>query len=203
MVEDFILDVKLLAESCGFGSEEKENQIRDRIALGAADLKARERIYELENPSLDEIERILISREQMAKHTFRIETTERVSAIERIGRRWSDDRVDWRRSRDSGRREVYPSRDRQSRFNYRQRNRSYSRDRSRGGVVCSFCNMKGHIRRNCFERKKSQQSIRFLDDSTENVSPSFDFKRSKNPDPTDSDDELQCLSIKVSEDQSG
>lgn len=76
MVEDFILDVKLLAEGCGFTAE-KDTQIRNRIALACSDLKARERIYELENPTLAEVERILIAREQAVKQSLRVETTER------------------------------------------------------------------------------------------------------------------------------
>lgn len=206
LAEDFILDVKLLAESCGFGAM-KDSIIRDRLVLGAYDKKTRERLLEEEEPSLVETERILIAREQMARSSLRMEqTSDRVSAIERSttrDRRDDHTRRNW--DHRNGRREVYPhsSRRGQDRYNYRSRSRSRSAHRwktnNNNNVMCSYCKIRGHVRKNCFKLQRSRESIRFVEDenSTEQSS-AFDFKRLGPPNPTsDSEEDLDCMSIEA------
>ncbi|XP_062542952.1 uncharacterized protein LOC134210728 isoform X2 [Armigeres subalbatus] len=204
--EDFILDVKLLAESCGFGVM-KDSIIRDRLVLGAYDIKVRERLLEEEEPSLEETERIIVKREQMQHRSLKMEQTgERVSAIERSrGCDRSDDNIKRNRDRSddyvskinernndhtnrnwdyrSGRRESYPYNNRrdQDRYNYRSRSRSRSGQRWKSSnnknVMCSYS-----------------------EDSPAKTSPSpvFDFKRVGPPNNiSDSEDDLDCMSITV------
>lgn len=202
--EDFILDVKLLAENCGFGAL-KNDIIRDRLVFGAYDKKVRERLIEEEEPSLEETERILIAREQLARSTQKIEQpTERISAIERLGPRSRKDQ--W-----NGRREVHPRAEsnqyrRDESRDYRSRSRSDSRPRSRKGynrVLCSFCKKRGHVRKNCFilererERQRQRQSVRFVN-NVSNVTEEekgYDFKRTDRSFGNESDEDLVCMSI--------
>ncbi|XP_062542951.1 uncharacterized protein LOC134210728 isoform X1 [Armigeres subalbatus] len=228
--EDFILDVKLLAESCGFGVM-KDSIIRDRLVLGAYDIKVRERLLEEEEPSLEETERIIVKREQMQHRSLKMEQTgERVSAIERSrGCDRSDDNIKRNRDRSddyvskinernndhtnrnwdyrSGRRESYPYNNRrdQDRYNYRSRSRSRSGQRWKSSnnknVMCSYCKIRGHVRKNCFKLQRSRQAVRFVaEDSPAKTSPSpvFDFKRVGPPNNiSDSEDDLDCMSITV------
>ncbi|XP_055590687.1 uncharacterized protein LOC129742769 [Uranotaenia lowii] len=195
-VEDFILDVKLLAESCMFGLV-KSSLIRDRLVFGAADRKAFEKLFEMEDPSLEDVERILIAREHSLKNAMRVESQSdlRVNVIDRLGPKHNP-----RRSAEffNGRRERFPNRGRYDQDRYTFRNRSRSRSRGernvRGGVLCSYCNIRGHTRRNCYERQRSHQSIRFMEDSTESVAANSNFKRVVK-DSSNSEDDLECMSI--------
>lgn len=190
--EDFILDVKLLAENCGFGVM-KDAIIRDRLVFGAYDPKVRERLIEEEEPTLAETERILITREQLEKQKQRREqSSERVSAIERLGPRRS------RRDDYNGRnrwREAYPrAQRRDDRGYYRSRSRSASRTDWRN-VLCSYCKLRGHVRKNCIKLQRSRQSVRFVDDSLEEQPKGYDFKR--NDRNKDSDEDLECMSVGI------
>ncbi|XP_058814709.1 uncharacterized protein LOC131678515 [Topomyia yanbarensis] len=200
-VEDFIIDVKLLAENCGFGTM-KDAMARDRLVLGAYDIKVRERLMEEEEPTLEEVERILISRERLARRAMLLEqTNERVSAIERLGVRRDDQFDSEQRNarRDEFLQRQHGSDERERRYQRYDRSRSGSRPRwnswnKNKAMVCSFCNVRGHIKKNCFKRQRSQQSVRFLDESTEEQEVA-NFKRMHVSQPSESDDDLECMSI--------
>ncbi|XP_062700870.1 uncharacterized protein LOC134285020 [Aedes albopictus] len=205
LAEDFILDVKLLAENCGFGVM-RDSIIRDRLVLGAYDKKVRERLLEEGEPSLEETERILIAREQMARSSLRMEQTgDRVSAIERPSvHNHRDDYSSRTWDHRNGRREVYPHRSRrdQDRYSYPSRSRSRSGQRWRSSnaksVLCSYCKIRGHVRKNCFKLQRSRQSIRFVGDDVSTKESGFDFKRLGQPNNiSDSEEDLDCMSITV------
>lgn len=188
--EDFILDVKLLAENCGFGVMKNEI-IRDRLVFGAYDRKVRERLIEEEEPSLEETERILITREQLTKSTQKLEQpTERVSAIERLGPRSRRDQH-WKNERQ----ELHPNafRNDQYRNSYRSRSRSNSQQRWKN-VLCSYCKQRGHVRKMCFKLQRSRQSVRFVNNVAEEEK-GYNFKRQDCSVVSDSDEDLVCMSI--------
>ena len=193
--EDFILDVKLLAENCGFGAM-KDTIIRDRLVFGAYDKKVRERLMEEEEPSLADTERILVTREQLEKQKLRVEhASERVSAIERLGP-IPNRREDYNYR--SSRREVYPRTQRNDdRQHFRNRSRSGSRSNWKN-VLCSYCKARGHVRKQCFKLQRSRQSVRFVNDSMEEntmADKGYDFKRRYKPLDSDTDGELECMSV--------
>lgn len=137
--EDFILKVKLQAESCEFGAF-KETAIRDKLVMGVFDKQIQQRLIEEEDLTLSKAEKLIINRESAGVRS-RMMNSNNLTVVAKV---------------EDNKRTVYSSdrsrsKERRSR-NSRNYNSSYSRSRSRSSPTprksyyCKFCNKKGHTK---------------------------------------------------------
>lgn len=156
--ENFVLAVKLLAESCNF-REFKDEAVRDRLILGLRDKKLQRKILMEDEITVDAVEKLIITHEEAGERTKEIVDPNDAGAIlsvkHRLGQK--QDNYRGRRSEQRGR---FRSR---SRSADRSGSRSRSRDRSnafyRAGrerewsghtnAICNYCNRVGHIKKYC------------------------------------------------------
>lgn len=191
--EDFILKVKLQAESCEFGAF-KETAIRDRLVMGVLDKQVQQRLLEEEDLTLAKVEKIIVNRECAGVRT-RMMNSNNFTVVAKVG---------------DSRREVYRSRRSRSKerwnkpYKSRSRSRSHSRSSSRSSPTprksyfCSFCSKKGHTKKYCFElKKKKKLRVKFVDTPQTTPGSSSDyFKRFKRElKDNESDSEENCMKI--------
>lgn len=135
--EDFILRVKLQAESCEFGAF-KETAIRDKLVMGVQDKQIQQRLIEEEDLTLAKAEKLIVNRESAGVRT-RMMNGNNLTVVAKI---------------DDNKRKIYSSsrsrsKERRSRNN-RNFSNSHSRSRSRSSPTprksfyCNYCNKKGH-----------------------------------------------------------
>lgn len=193
-----MLDVKHLAEHCGFG-EFKDRAIRDVLVIGINDRKLQKRLFDEDDLSVAKAEKMIVNQELSLDRTqfLRTDDNRRSNVVARLGRK--PDRVQ-----------------RRSNFRNRSRSRSRSFSRNRSGnryddrsnasgreFLCSYCKKKGHIRKYCYKLRnnsprKPKSSVKFVDSPKPKLSePSTSglFKRLKEDMQTDSEDESPCLLI--------
>ncbi|XP_029712145.2 uncharacterized protein LOC109425766 isoform X2 [Aedes albopictus] len=174
--ENFILAVKLLAESCDFGAF-RDSAIRDQLVFGVYNRELQKRLLNEEDLNVRSAERIIKGFEMANSNTqyFHSEPGENHGVVNSVKYRLGDrqsraDRHDRSRSRSMDR-PYY--RNQGSRSNYRQdyrryegRSRSGHRSSSRGryaNFVCHFCKKRGHIQKNCYRYLDSQKSsVKFV-----------------------------------------
>ncbi|XP_062550143.1 uncharacterized protein K02A2.6-like [Armigeres subalbatus] len=203
--ENFVLAVRLLAESCNF-KEFKDEAIRDRLILGLRDKKLQRKILTEDEITVEALERLIINDEEASQRTREIidhnETANVMSVKYRLGQRYEDKF----NSRSEQRDKRFRSRSRsQERFG------SHSRSNERNGTsatrvrtdwnghrnaVCNHCKRVGHIRKNCwFLNKNSVKAVK--QDSSEEIAPFDKFNRIRLNESSDESD-INCMMIKNS-----
>ncbi|XP_062698512.1 uncharacterized protein LOC109427057 [Aedes albopictus] len=200
--ENFLLDVKLLAETCDFG-EFRDSAIRDQLVYGVYDKNLQQRLLDEENLTLKVAERILKTKEVAANSSQAINRTSEVHSVkERLG--WKGDRIETRgyrervgaeRGRERNRHErSYDNRRLQKSYtNYRSRSRSQTKGRY-SNFICHYCNIRGHIQKNCYKflnksKNATGNPVKFLEAENEDNLHDY-FKRLRKD--YDSDADSDC-----------
>lgn len=209
--ENFILAVKLLAESCEFGAF-RDSAIRDQLVFGVYNRELQKRLLNEEGLDVRSAERIIKGFEMANSNTqyFHSESGEnQVNSVRyRLGARQPRvDKDDRTRSRSRDRAYI---RNQDSRNNYRRyegRSRSDHRSSSRGiyaNFVCQFCKRRGHIQKNCYRYIDSQKnSVKFVkeerpekdEQSTGDVHDYFKRLRVEYDSDTEEEGDYPCLMI--------
>lgn len=165
--EDFVLAVKQLAELCDFG-DFKDRAIRDALVIGTYDRQLQKRLFDEDDLTAAKAEKMIVNQELSSDRSRFVNRDEerRVSVVARLGRR--DDRSSGQAFRD--RRRSF-SRDRSHYSRSRSGDRRNENDPERV-FKCSFCHKAGHTRKFCFRLKrksprlsprKSRSSVKFID----------------------------------------
>ncbi|XP_062707172.1 uncharacterized protein LOC134287930 [Aedes albopictus] len=180
--ENFLLDVKLLAEACDFG-EFRDSAIRDQLVYGVYDKGLQQRLLDEENLTLKTAERILKAKEITANSSQAINRNGAVNSVkQRLG--WTESRDNRKvyedRTGERGRRERSRFDDRHSQYShggYRSRSRSQTKGRY-ANFVCHYCKMRGHIQKNCYKFINEQKRpVKFVDEAASVENPHEYFKR--------------------------
>lgn len=200
--ENFVLAVRLLAESCNF-KEFKDEAIRDRLIFGLRNKKLQRKILLEDEIAVEALEKMIINDEEASQRTREIvdpnDTGAVLSVKHRLGQR-SDDYV--------GRRSA--QRGRQFRSGSRSQDRSASRSRSRDrhnvpargrsdwnghkNAVCNYCKRVGHIRKNCWFLSNSSVKLVKQEDDSASVPPFDKFNRVRISESSDESD-INCMKI--------
>ncbi|XP_058445461.1 uncharacterized protein LOC131436298 [Malaya genurostris] len=189
-LEDFVLSVKLQAEFCSFGTFKIE-AIRDRIVGGVREKALQQRLLNEDNLSLEAAEKILTTWEMASSNAKTLNNTSKVehfdtqfgfpnNSIQGKGGNALDKliaTVELARKQNSGRMPI------KSRLGFRPYRQDYDRNGGSYGDahsakwrknqygqrssyedrVCSYCGVKGHLRRKCFKLKNNQRdSVKFI-----------------------------------------
>ncbi|XP_055604884.1 uncharacterized protein K02A2.6-like [Uranotaenia lowii] len=208
--ENFVLAVKLMAESCNF-RDFKDEAIRDRLIIGLANKDLQFKLLLEDDIGLNTLENKIINNERalgqaklIGEHTST--NADVLSIKHRLGRKEYFDSE----RKFQNKNEMHPR---------RFRSRSFSRDRGSGrrnfhydrranrnqastyhndwnfhsSAVCNNCRERGHIRRNCPHFKNP--SVKFVENVDKIQDQSIDkFDRLKLNDNSD-DSEVECLMI--------
>ncbi|XP_062708590.1 uncharacterized protein LOC134289597 [Aedes albopictus] len=192
--ENFLLDVKLLAETCDFG-EFRDSAIRDQLVYGVYDKDLQQKLLDEEKLTLKIAERILKTKEVAAKSSQAINRSSGVHSVsvrQRLG--WKDS-TDNRRvygGRDGERKGRERSRydDRRSTYHhgsYRSRSRSQTKGRY-SNFICHYCNARGHIQKNCYKFLNQQKhAVQFVGETSSVEDPHEYFKRLRKDYDSDAD----------------
>lgn len=195
--ENFILAVRLLAESCDFG-QFRDTAIRDQLLFGLSDRKLQKRLLSEDELTLKTAERIIKSSEIAVNQADAINEDPNINSVKyRLGRRgeYSAQKIEYRgreRSRGRAYRGFYDRYDRsRSRSGPSAGQRSSNRGRY-ANFVCHFCKLRGHIQKHCYKYKDSQKgSVKFVGDVSKQDTARDDvhdyFKRLQDDYSSDSD----------------
>lgn len=194
--ENFVLAIKLLAESCEFGTH-RDDAIRDQLVFGVYDRELQKRLLNEENLTARNAERLIKNSEITVSQARAINSEVSVNSVKhRLGHR--DGRRDRYRGRERSRSNDY----RGGRRTYNERSRSGDRSVSRGryaNFTCHFCKMKGHIQKNCYRYKNSQKNtVKFVEDNNAKTERVHEYFKRLNVDySSGSDDsgEYPCLMV--------
>ncbi|XP_062716386.1 uncharacterized protein K02A2.6-like isoform X1 [Aedes albopictus] len=206
--ENFILAVRLLAESCDFG-QFRDTAIRDQLLFGLSDRKLQKRLLSEDELTLKTAERIIKSSEIAVNQADAINEDPNINSVKyRLGRRgeYSAQKIEYRgreRSRGRAYRGFYDRYDRsRSRSGPSAGQRSSNRGRY-ANFVCHFCKLRGHIQKHCYKYKDSQKgSVKFVGDVSKQDTARDDvhdyFKRLQDDYSSDSDSsgDYPCLMIR-------
>ncbi|XP_062536041.1 uncharacterized protein K02A2.6-like isoform X2 [Armigeres subalbatus] len=77
-----------------------------------------------------------------------------------------------------------------NRYSERRGNQSYNPHQN---VICNFCKLRGHIKRNCYKLKNGK-SVNFVEDAPIEIN-SYDFKRLQIKDSEDEDNDYPCMMV--------
>ncbi|XP_062554492.1 uncharacterized protein LOC134219689 [Armigeres subalbatus] len=95
-----------------------------------------------------------------------------------------------------------------NRYDYHRRNRNLNEHQQEGNfsgrfgnregnnhhnVICNFCKLRGHVKRNCF-KLKNRRTVNFMDEAPVEIN-SYDFKRLQIRDSDNNDDDYPCMMI--------
>ncbi|XP_062698553.1 uncharacterized protein K02A2.6-like isoform X1 [Aedes albopictus] len=199
--ENFVVAVKLLAESCNF-KEFKDEAVRDRLIIGLRDKKLQRKILMEDEITVDAVEKLIITHEEAGERTKEIVDPNDAGAILSVKHRLGQKQEDYNSRRSS----RFRSR---SRSGDRSGTRSRSRDNSnfyRGGrsrewnghskAVCNHCKRVGHIKKNCWFLNKT--AVKFVQQEEEEVvveSVPFDKFNRIRIDETSDNSDIECLKI--------
>ncbi|XP_062558012.1 uncharacterized protein LOC134222884 [Armigeres subalbatus] len=180
--ENFLLDVKLLAETCDFG-EFRDSAIRDQLVYGVHDKDLQQKLLGEENLTLKVAERILKTKEVTANSSQAINRSSGVNSVKhRLGwKEIKDERKNYgERDFERRSREKYRNDDRRSQYQnggYRSRSRSQTKGRY-ANFICHFCKARGHIQKNCYKFINQQKHpVKFVGDTASVEDPHEYFKR--------------------------
>ncbi|XP_053691322.1 uncharacterized protein K02A2.6-like [Sabethes cyaneus] len=199
--ENFVLAIKLLAETCNF-REFKNEAIRDKLIIGLRDKILQHKLLMEDDIQLDAVEKMIINDELAGQRARLISEQGDRSAVlsikNRLGRK--GDWYDRRGSDYNGFKNDYVRRNNDDR-RYRSRSRSWERGFNRhkrdwndySTAICNFCKRKGHIRKNC--RLMHRDNIKFVDqDQNKETAPIDKFDRMKLRESSVESD-LSCMKI--------
>lgn len=208
--ENFILAVKLLAESCDFG-EFRDTAIRDQLLFGLSDRKLQKRLLSEDELTLRTTERIIKSSEIAVNQADAInDGSANINSVKyRLGRNRNY----------GGHGREYRGRERSRNRDYRMQHERYERSRSHSGpssgqmssgkgryanFVCHFCKIRGHIQKHCYKYKNSQRSsVKFVgeatkhDEARDNVHDYFKRLRVDYSSDSDSSGDYPCMMIRT------
>ncbi|XP_062543125.1 uncharacterized protein LOC134210829 [Armigeres subalbatus] len=189
--EDFILKVKLQAESCEFGAF-KETAIRDKLVMGVLDKQIQQRLIEEEDLTLAKVEKLIVTRESAGVRT-RMMNDNNLTIVAKL---------------EDSKRKVYSSGRSRSKERRNKYNRDFSSDHSRSrsrssptprkAYLCSYCNKKGHTKKYCFElKRKKKLHVKFVEASPVRKAACPDYFKRFREDPKDSESgsEENCMKI--------
>lgn len=198
--ENFVLAVKLLAESCNF-KEFKDEAVRDRLIIGLRDKKLQRKILMEDEITVDAVEKLIITHEEAGERTKEIVDPNDAGAILSVKNRLGQKHEEYNSRRFGRFRSRSRSRDRSdSRSRSRDRGTGFyrsGREREWNGhskAVCNHCKRVGHIKKNCwFLNKNSVKFVKQEESVTESV-PFDKFNRIRIDDASDNSD-IECLKI--------
>ncbi|XP_055614216.1 uncharacterized protein LOC129760581 [Uranotaenia lowii] len=194
--EDFILNVKLQAESCAFG-DFKDTAIRDKLVMGVYDKDVQQKLLELEDLTLARVEKIIVNTESAGIRAREI-NDRRLTVVANVD---TKERNVFNSDHRSRNREVRSPDNRNRNFrNNRNRSRSRSISGSRRSFYCTFCNKTGHTKKYCYELRNKKRNLRvnFVSSPVAQTSSSTDyFKRLREEVKTSESesDEETCMQI--------
>lgn len=71
--------------------------------------------------------------------------------------------------------------------------RNYREGNPHQNVICNYCKLKGHVKRNCY-KLKNRKTVNFVDDAPAEIN-SYDFKRLQIRNSDDEDEDYSCMMI--------
>lgn len=148
-IDQYLLELRILAESCDFGNITTEQIVRDRIVIGVKDEKIRERLLREQdlklNKAIDIVRAAEQSRAQMnelcRKEKFEEIQLECAAAQLRSS---GEDMVDCKFCGRTHKRRQCPA----------------------YGKECSYCGKRNHFAARCFKKNKRANQIGFCEDNT-------------------------------------
>ncbi|XP_062550332.1 uncharacterized protein LOC134215065 [Armigeres subalbatus] len=220
--ENYVLALKLLASHCGFGAHRDEAikdkivfGLRDQDLKHKLLMKDDMTLEEVEQMVIrTELAKCrakeLIERDEYPKEVnsvkYRLGYQSNINDMKRDGRQNVNNYKRRFRSRSrSSSREGERMRYNHNRYDYYKRQRDeyqpgtsysgrsgYQGENPHHNVICNFCKLRGHIKRNCY-KLKNRKNVNFVKEAPVEIN-SYDFKRLQIRD-SDDEDDYPCMMI--------